>query len=222
MMDASTYEKITGTKVRYDILYKYESVSDMVRKYGKGDIDLLDVGCAFGIFSFFADKGWKIHGIDRNPERIAKAKRSTLGNATFNVGDAETFETGKKFDVVIALDIIEHLVHPDACLKRISDSLKREGLLVVSNPNYFSAWNVLNFFFRLEDHRHWWNPSEFVRMAEKHGFTLLEMKPRPMLSEAIGWAIRDYRPFYGLDKKLGSLFPRFSTGWFLVFRKAAN
>ena len=214
-----TYEEIVGKRIRYDILYKYETAYRLIRKYKKGKLKILDVGCGHGIFAFFADKNWILYGIDLNKDRIEKAKKIKRKNVQFFLKNVEEFNLNKKVDVVLALDVIEHLDHPEKCIKLISKNLNKNGVLIVSNPNRYSTSNVLNNIVHLENHKHYWSPKQFAEMVSKYGFKLIEVLPRPLFSEGIAWAINDYRWFLNFDNKLGSLLPRFCTGWFLVFKK---
>ena len=219
MISKKTYEEIVGKRIRYDILYKYETAARLIRKYKKDKLKILDIGCGQGIFAFFADKKWTIYGFDTDKDRIRRAKNIKLKNVSFFLADAEKFDFNKKIDVVIALDIIEHLKHPERCFKRIYKNLKDDGIFIVSNPNKYSIWELfLNKWIRLEDH-HYLSPKEFSEISKKSGFNLIEVLPRPVFSESIGWLINDYRWFLKFDDNLGRLFPQLATGWFLVFRK---
>jgi SAM-dependent methyltransferase len=213
------YEDIVGKRIRYDILFKYETATRLIRKYKKGKLKILDIGCGQGIFAFFADKNWSLFGVDSDKDRIERAKKIKRKNTRFLLGDVENFRLREKVDVVLALDIIEHLDHPEKCIRLVSKYLKNDGVFIVSNPNRYSVWNVMNNIVHLEDHKHYWSPNQFGKMAGKSGFAMVDVIPRPLFSEGIGWAMDDYRRFLNIDKKLGSLLPKICTGWFLVFRK---
>jgi SAM-dependent methyltransferase len=175
--------------------------------------------CGQGIFAFYADNSWAVTGIDMDKDRVKRANRIERKNTQFCLKSAENFKFKDKFDVVLALDIIEHLDHPQKALDSIHSALKDDGVLIVSNPNRYSFWNILNNIAHLEDHKNYWRPGQFGEMARKSGFEMVEVLPRPMLSEGIGWAMDDYRDFQKTDIKLGKTLPFFATGWFLVFKK---
>jgi SAM-dependent methyltransferase len=222
LIDKKTYEQIVGKRIRHDILLKYETTAKLIRKYKRGKLKILDIGCGQGIFSFYSDKSWSIVGIDMDKDRIARANNIERKNTKFCLKSAENFKFNEKFDVVIALDIIEHLNNPQKSLDSAFSALKDDGILIVSNPNRYSVWNVLNNLVHLEDHKHYWRPGKFGEMAKKSGFEMIEVLPRPMLSEGVGWAMKDYRKIQKNDLKLGKALPFFATGWFLVFRKSVK
>lgn len=228
MITPKQYEKIVGKRIRYDILLKYETAVKLIKKHtfkGKNyQMKILDVGCGHMLFCFFADKRWTVVGLDNDKNRIKKANAIKRKNTYFYNDDIENeksfFYIDKhQFDIVLCLDVLEHLNHPERALKNIYKRLDDDGILIVSNPNKYSFWNVLNNIFHLEDHKYYWSPEKFTEMAGKFGFELVEVAPRPLLSEGIGFALKDYRKIEKLDIKLGRLLPRFTTGWFLVFRK---
>jgi 2-polyprenyl-3-methyl-5-hydroxy-6-metoxy-1,4-benzoquinol methylase len=220
MLDKKTYEKIVGKRIRYEILYRYETVKKLINKYKSGKLSVLDIGSGHGFLPFFLDKSWNINGIDFDPERVRRANQIKHKNAFFTTGDAENFNLHKKFDVVLALDVIEHLDHPEMCIKNVSKHLNKDGIFIVSNPNRRSFWTLLfdNRFIRLENHKHYWTPKQFASMAARYGFKMIEVLPRPFFGEAAGWMIKDYRPFLKYDNYLGKKFPNNCTGCFLVFK----
>ena len=222
MISKKMYEKIVGKKIRYDILYRYETIAELIKKYSnKKKLSILDVGSGYGFLPFFVDKGWHVHGIDIDEERVRRANQIKHSNAVFLKGDAEDFSIGRKFDVVLALDVIEHLDHPERCIESVSNHVKDDGIFIVSNPNRHSFWTLFfdNRFIRLEQHKQYWDVAGFAKMAGKSGFKLIGTLPRPFFGEAVGWAMNDYRSFLKFDNYLGSKFPNNATGQFLIFSK---
>ena len=104
---------------------------------------ILDLGCAQGNFSLvLAEMGYSVTGVDREPNFISYAKlKQTLGSilqknlAQFNVESAGSIKAGDGFDVVLFLEIIEHLADPEETLEAVLSSLKKGGLLILSTVN---------------------------------------------------------------------------------------
>jgi len=99
---------------------------------------VLDVGCGNGIISRGVGKeGYQVHGIDISEKAIEKAKAlTTLPNVTFdNISAEQLVADGNKFDAVICSEVLEHLNHPQKLLKVLYDSLRDNGLLIVTVPN---------------------------------------------------------------------------------------
>jgi 2-polyprenyl-3-methyl-5-hydroxy-6-metoxy-1,4-benzoquinol methylase len=99
---------------------------------------VLDVGCGNGIISRGIGKeGFYVHGIDISNKAIEKAKALTaLENVTFhNISAEQLVADGNKYDAVICSEVLEHLNQPEKLLRVLYESLKNDGLLIVTVPN---------------------------------------------------------------------------------------
>lgn len=104
---------------------------------------LLDIGCGDGGFAvLFGDAlgATKRHGIEISPEAAETANRKGIGTIVADVGSEGIAFDDESFDVVIALEIIEHLTDPGAFLTEVHRVLKPKGTLVVSTPN-IASWH---------------------------------------------------------------------------------
>ncbi|GAB3891414.1 class I SAM-dependent methyltransferase [Spirosoma agri] len=52
------------------------------------------------------------------------------------------------FDVILCGDVIEHLVDPWATIKKLATYLKKDGLLVISTPNFRHLYNFITIFLQ--------------------------------------------------------------------------
>jgi len=103
-------------------------------------LDVLDLGCGGGLVSApLARMGAKVTAIDASAEAIgaARAHAAQAGlNIDFQNATAETLvESGKQFDLVAALEIVEHVADVRAFLSAASALVKRGGTLVISTIN---------------------------------------------------------------------------------------
>lgn len=89
-------------------------------------------------------KHCRITCVDAAPEMIARTKEEFPGVRAL-VGDAYSlpFQNGE-FDIATAMGLIEYLEHEDMFLKEAERILKKDGLLIVTFPNYWSPWRVFN------------------------------------------------------------------------------
>ncbi|MDD3374190.1 MAG: class I SAM-dependent methyltransferase [Candidatus Omnitrophica bacterium] len=104
------------------------------KKRGK----LLDIGCANGFFLDEARKrGWEVFGVEVSQWALDYAKeklnlnvfKGPLKNASLKEGS---------FDVVVMMDVIEHLQEPRKQLEQIKKILKKDGILYISTPDISS------------------------------------------------------------------------------------
>jgi 2-polyprenyl-6-hydroxyphenyl methylase/3-demethylubiquinone-9 3-methyltransferase len=104
----------------------------------------LDVGCGAGLLAEpLVRLGAGVTGIDASPEVIAVAREhaATMGlEIDYCAGDVQ--ELGGEFDLVTAMEVIEHVANPPAFVKALAERLGPGGLLVMSTPNA-TSWSRL-------------------------------------------------------------------------------
>lgn len=105
-----------------------------ISKYVKKSKYLLDVGCGRGYFLDEARKlGWDTYGIDVSESVVDYAKNELHLNVAY--GDIFSFQSERKFDVVILNQVIEHFVDPKKLIATCRKYLEDEGLLYIATPN---------------------------------------------------------------------------------------
>ena len=110
----------------------------------KENSNLLDIGCGNGWAIFLAaQKGYKSTGFSWSEEDLKRVKESSeLLNLSVNlvVHDArqlDKFKAEKKFDVIINLENIEHIIDDQKLINDMSNLLDKNGLLYLSTPSLF-------------------------------------------------------------------------------------
>lgn len=106
----------------------------------RGECDLLEVGCAHGfLLDFLRKRGWKVRGVEVSP-LAAEYASGELGLDVVNGKLEDAAFPGASFDVVLLLDVLEHLHRPFETLKEIGRILKPEGILLVQCPWELTHW----------------------------------------------------------------------------------
>lgn len=104
----------------------------------------LDVGCGAGLLCEpLARLGAEVTGVDAAPELIAAA--GTHAKAQWLAIDYQACgveEIDGQFDLVTAMEVIEHVASPEAFLRDLAARLAPGGLLILSTPNR-TAWAKL-------------------------------------------------------------------------------
>ena len=106
---------------------------------------IFDLGCSNGTVSYFLKKngGHWTHA-DLDLENIATAKTLLEGNLLqFSEGNVPVGD--RQFDLVVALDVLEHLDDDVAMVKEIRRILKPSGSVIVSTP-ISGGFFILNWF----------------------------------------------------------------------------
>src|SRR5687768_17459774 len=104
----------------------------------------LDVGCGAGLLAEpLARMGAKVTAVDAAPELIEVAVDHAAGQGLaidYRAVGVEAVEG--KFDLVTAMEVIEHVADPHAFIDDLAKRLAPGGLLVLSTPNR-TAWSKL-------------------------------------------------------------------------------
>ena len=102
-------------------------------------IKILDIGCGGGLLSEPMKRlGADVVGIDASNKNIQVAKIHAKKNKLdikYICTSPEDFETKNKFDVILNMEIIEHVEDVDFFLKSCSKLLKKNGIMFVATLN---------------------------------------------------------------------------------------
>lgn len=103
---------------------------------------LLDVGCgAGGMLSAMRQFG-DVVGVDPSPVAVAlTAERSGADVREGSLPDALPIAMSERFDVITALDVIEHIDDDAAALRTLARLVAPDGLLIVTVPAFAFLWS---------------------------------------------------------------------------------
>jgi 2-polyprenyl-6-hydroxyphenyl methylase/3-demethylubiquinone-9 3-methyltransferase len=175
-------------------------VETIQQKFGS-NAQVLDVGCGGGFLSnLLASSGFQVTGIDLSNESLEIAKqqdKTKSANYLFADATALPFEDAS-FDVVCALDLLEHVENPQAVIKEASRVLKKDGLFFFHtfNRNLLSwllvikgvEWAVPNTPDRIHVLRLFIKPQELKAFCENSQISIQEIRGlKPKLSLPILW-----------------------------------
>ena len=103
------------------------------------NIKILDIGCGGGLLSEpMCRLGAKVVGIDASKKNIAVAKFHAKKNKLkidYKVLSPEMLKTKVKFDVILNMEIVEHVEDLNFFIKKSSELLKKNGLMFVATLN---------------------------------------------------------------------------------------
>ena len=149
-------------------------------------INILDIGCGGGLLSEPMYKlGANVVGIDASKKNIEIAKfHAKKNNLKINYicSSPETLRIGKKFDVILNMEIIEHVDDIDYFIKKSSQLLKKNGLMFVATLNktlksYFFAIIGAEYVLRwLPIGTHDWEkfvkPEDLIKISKKNNLKI--------------------------------------------------
>ncbi len=133
----------------------------IIKEYARGK-DVLDIGgvgqnAEYNLWQELKSCAKSLTGIDI----------SLSDNKDIVTGNMETYSFGKKFDVIILGDVIEHVDNQGLLLDNSRRHLKEGGTLIVTTPN--AKWPSV---FKLTNPTHmlWHDRSTLSAILKRHGF----------------------------------------------------
>ena len=131
--------KFNPIRIKYikDNLIKYYKIKN--NKKPLSSLKILDIGCGGGLLSEpMARLGAKVTGIDPSVKNIIIAKhhlkKSKLDIKYYNFSP-EKFKSINKFDVILNMEIIEHVENVDIFIKQSAKFLKKSGIMFIATLN---------------------------------------------------------------------------------------
>ena len=155
------------------------------------DIDILDLGCGGGIASEpLCRLGGNVTGIDESENliNIAKLHSKRIGlKINYKCMDIENLiKLKKKYDVIVALELLEHVNNVEHFCELIIKLLKNEGIIILSTINR----TILSKFFVIEiaeniikkipkgthDYKKFITPEQLRAIFEKYTYEINNIK----------------------------------------------
>ena len=128
-------------QIRYDIL-------ELIPNYKNQNI--LEIGCGNGsTLGYLKRKGYaKITvGIESNLDCKKKSFKNDIDHFISEDVENLEFKLKIKFNLILILDVFEHLIHPWKVFNQFSNHLEKDGLFIVSIPNIRNLKVINNLIF---------------------------------------------------------------------------
>jgi len=200
----------------------YRSKLRWIGKYvsGKSVLDLgcvcheLDVSDPPWLHGYLAERAGSLLGVD-----VVADQLDEMRGRGFDVvcADVETMQLDRRFEVIVAGDIIEHLANPGALLARAAEHLSDGGVLLITTPNPVTLVRLLRLLTsgRVKahsEHTCWFTAKVLAQLAARYGFEVIDesyasdtryyYRLWPRIAERGGSARRAWRRIRVLIKRL--------------------
>src|ERR1041384_6864579 len=129
---------------------------------------ILDVGCGTGAnLKMLADYG-RAEGVDISPQAVEFCRERGLDSVKLGAAEQLPYENDS-FELVTALDVIEHLDDDVAGLREIRRVLRRDGRVLLFVPAFMFLWEVLD---DVSNHRRRYTLPGLLKAVEAAGFSV--------------------------------------------------
>lgn len=161
-----------------------------------GSSIILDAGSGFGQYTHFMSglrRGWKIKGIDLKEEQTEDCNRffTKIGRGdriSFETADLTSFVEKDTYDLILCVDVMEHIEDDEQVFRNFAASTKAGGLLIISTPSDQGGSDV-----------HDDEDQSFIEEHVRDGYNIKEIEDK--ITRA-GYARADVRYSYGTPGKL--------------------
>ena len=144
------FQKVLGKRMKYSSCYWPPSVKNLdeaeeamlkltcQRAQVEDGMEILDVGCGWGSLSLWiAEKFPKClvlavsNSVPQGEFIRARARELSLGNVEVTTADMNRFDTDRRFDRILSVEMFEHMRNWERLLERISGWLNKDGKLFI-------------------------------------------------------------------------------------------
>jgi 2-polyprenyl-6-hydroxyphenyl methylase/3-demethylubiquinone-9 3-methyltransferase len=178
-------------------------IEETIQSHFNRRCEILDVGCGAGFLTnALAKNEHFVTGIDLSETSLETAsKNDSSKNVRYLIADASSLPfQDAAFDVVCAMDVLEHVDHPEQLIRESSRVLKPGGLFFFHtfNRNWLSwliiikgvEWFVQNTPEQMHVYHLFIKPSELKKMCEDHQLSFVSLQGlRPCICKKSFWSL---------------------------------
>ncbi len=236
---------------RKKLLFVYRAIEDFAaeRRVATSELSILEVASGVGGITLpLARLGARVRALDIDGNDVARllerARELRFDNLTAAVEDAFKFQHGARYDVIVASEVMEHVLDPDALLSNVVRHLEPGGLLIVTTPNGYGPWELSNYVRPRHVARRWnwlrrgiglppyvpgtgpdhcqhYTRGKLVALFQRHGLDVQRFMNSDFLL-TISKHMRRHPTIGAFDAEFANLVPHWmASGWYLALRLRA-
>lgn len=107
-----------------------------------GHIHILDAGSGFGQYTYFLsglNKVWNVLGVDVKTDQVCDCNKFFYeigrSNTIFKTEDLTKFVVPDTFNLILSVDVMEHILEDELVFRNFYKSLKPGGMVLISTPS---------------------------------------------------------------------------------------
>jgi len=129
--------------------YVRRELREIRKRFGVSNIDIYDAGSGFGQYTYFMAtklKPCNILSVDVKEDWINDCRdffsQKKISNVTFAIEDLTSINHQNKFDLIVCIDVMEHIQDDVTVFRNFFNSLKNGGYLLINSPSVFGGSDV--------------------------------------------------------------------------------
>lgn len=140
-------------------------VADIRAKINKSQLEILDLGCGTGANLKMLEQFGQADGLDLSEQAVEFCKQRGLAGVSLGAAEDLPYEN-TTYDLVTALDVLEHLDDDAGGLAEIRRVLRPDGRALIFVPAFMFLWGVQD---DVSEHRRRYTRRELKAAIEKAG-----------------------------------------------------
>lgn len=173
------FDKFNDPYSSHSLIWKY------LHEQGVKEKKVLELGIGdASLTKRMHNEGAVVDGLEFDPVYIELAQPYCNRIISGDLDKVETLEMDHDYDIIVAADILEHLVNPEYVLSKLKTHLKKGGLLVVSLPNVANIYVRMSLLFG----RFNYHSKGLLDKTHLHFYTI---KTASSMLSKTGWKIID-------------------------------
>ena len=170
------------------------------RSHGNKELTILDAGSGFGQYTYRMSRLFpkaQIKGVDVKEEQIADCNRffNRIGKGKqvhFEEADLTRFDEPETYDLILSVDVMEHILEDEQVFRNFNASLKTGGMLLISTPSDQGGSDS-------HDHDHEADAHGFIDEHVRDGYNVADIRKK---LERAGFSNINVRYTYGTPGKI--------------------
>lgn len=129
--------------------YVRRELRNMRNIFNEREIEIYDAGTGYGQYSYFMSKNLKpckIYAVDVKEDWIKDCRdffeSVNINNVSFGIEDLTKIEYENRFDIIVCVDVMEHIEEDVKVFQNFYRALKRGGYLLINTPSIYGGSDV--------------------------------------------------------------------------------
>ncbi len=129
--------------------YVRKELKEIRKNFGGRNISIYDAGSGFGQYTYFMSKKLRpcnILSVDVKEDWISDCRnffnQKKITDVSFSVEDLTSITHHNKFDLIVCVDVMEHIAEDLKVFTNFYSALKKSGFLLINSPSVYGGSDV--------------------------------------------------------------------------------